>query len=129
MFTKLGKILIQNICPNSASDRKFAFLPIIFSNDLPYYIENKDYGGTIRYISPSFYSGDTSYISGSISVSGSASAGIAVGSGDTPATEDDYCLEEKINSLTGTVSNILSGFDSVNKNYYTLYLIQKLHHI
>ena len=33
MFTKLGKILIQNI---SSSDKKYAFLPIVSSNDLPF---------------------------------------------------------------------------------------------
>ena len=120
MFTKLGKILIQNI---SSSDKKYAFLPIVSSNDLPFYIEHKDYGGTLRYISPTFYNGDFSYLAGSVTVSGSASSGIIVGSGDTPATEDDYCLEEKINSLTGTVASPSSGFDSVNNNYYSIFTL------
>lgn len=122
MLTKLGKILSDNIV-GYGGNKKFGFLPIIDNNSITCNIETKDYGGNTRYISPSLYDVGYSYIKNAVSISGSASDGIVVGSGDTPASEDDYTLENKINGLDGTISSQASYFDATDKCYYSIYTL------
>lgn len=53
---------------------------------------------------------------------GESYAGIAVGSGDTPATEDDYTIESLITALTGSVASSIY-YDATNFRYVSRYQI------
>jgi hypothetical protein len=88
------------------------------SNSRSGYVEIKDTSNTIRYAT-----GSTQYYptgpSESLTTSYST-AGICVGSGDTPATEDDYILDSIITSeISGSVSHSF-GADE-NDNPYIIY--------
>lgn len=116
MYTKLAKILQNNIVFTD-SNGKMPFLTIRNTNQLACYIEAKDYDGNTRYLNPAIYEGNYEYVSGNVSGS---SKGIIVGSGTTPATEDDYCLENKISGLSGSVVSNITGFDTTGNNYYSI---------
>lgn len=112
MFTKLAKLLQSNLY---SDNRKMPFVALQSSNGLACYIEGKDYSGSTHYMTPSVYEGAYNYISNAV---GGNDAGFLVGSGDTPATENDYCLESKINGLTGSISNFTTAFDTELNCYY-----------
>ena len=80
-------------------------------------ITAKHYNGDDIYVTTPYVAiGSTSFVAGNISTE---SVGVVVGTGDTPATETDYNLANKITSgLTGTVSQDY-GYDAVNNVNYT----------
>lgn len=73
-------------------------------------ITAKHYDGTDIYVAGNPYAaGFGAYVAGAVSTE---SIGIVVGSGDTPATENDYALANKISTgLTGTVTQS-TAYDS-----------------
>lgn len=73
--------------------------------------------GNNCYISP-YASTATAFIGSTLVESGSnASAGVAVGSGDTPPTENDYTLENQITGLTASVGTNTTVYDAENNTY------------
>lgn len=76
-------------------------------------VEHKNYNGDDKFFAPWFASSSYNFITSAI---GNSTAGIAVGSGDTPASEDDYNLESIITGLSAT--NTTGGsYDSENNKF------------
>lgn len=78
-----------------------------------------DTSGTTRYMSITSSSGSYNFpVSSSQSVVFNANAGIHVGRGNTPATENDYTLEDQITSgLTASTPTITQETDSSGNPY------------
>lgn len=74
----------------------------------------KGVNGTERYFAP--YPNSTSMANLALNLT---SAGIAVGTGSTPATVDDYCLESMITSgITASIpATATATYDGTNKQY------------
>lgn len=102
MLTAWGKNLAK-FAGNNGANLSCGRPCFLAHNGMTCYIEGKDTGNDTRYFSLRTYSNITnSYISSAISTS---SEGIALGSGDTPATENDYTLASQITSgLSVTVN-------------------------
>lgn len=82
----------------------------------------KNAGGQTCYTGPSTYYQTANILTGITASGNSASAGLALGSGDTPPTENDYTVETIISNLTGTNNpNIYDSYDS-STGIYTVYL-------
>lgn len=120
MFTKLGKKMIS--FPYDVSSAAIMYPK--YTNYTPCYISAKDINGDNYYISPYYLGSGWDMIF--TRPANTASSCVLIGSGDTPATEDDYYLE---NQITGesylaavTYSNAI---DTVNKKYgrYAQYTI------
>ena len=105
MLTKWGRKLL-----NVPSDNAVLFNTNQYMKGC---IQVKDTGGDTYYVAPEPINDNIGYVSGAFVNGGSGSSyGIAVGSGDTPATENDYTLETKINTLTATSTSIAQNYDS-----------------
>ena len=99
MLTKVGRVLLN-----------MAFNPDTFCMPAPnrYYfndkasIPGKDYNGDDYYFCVRASALSTGLLSSAVSAN---SNGVAFGSGTTPATEDDYTIENQILGLTASVSN------------------------
>lgn len=119
MFTKLGKAGLPVLFNTGSSI--FKNLPAGAST-LIVTTPFKDYAGRDKnFAVPSSETYSNRYLNGAIS--DSTYSGIAVGSGDTPPTENDYALEAKINGLTGSVNpasvnNVVYDAENEVLNFY-----------
>lgn len=104
MLTAWGKRFFDHSVPNSSTFYSARPFTNTYSwNGTPCAIEGKDYQGNTKYFTP--YTSGGSNISFINSAINSATYGIAVGSGDTAATENDYTLESPFTSgITGSIS-------------------------
>lgn len=107
MFTKWGKIYAGTpLSPNNPVIPRIAHNDTIGNCVIPL----KNYAGDTKYGLIAAYSVSTDLIS-----SGTG-AGFVVGSGSTPATENDYKLDNLISGLTGSVSSS-TVYDSETFSY------------
>lgn len=113
MLTKFGRIV-------NAFIQEDRFLPWL--NNANYaHIETKNVLGNTVYTTPYYYDGFTRnwlLISTDVNTdyTGNQTGGFALGSGTTPATEDDYTMENQILGLTlsSTISSTSYEYDSEN---------------
>lgn len=120
MFNKLGKKLVSlpyNVTGSAIMYPKYSDYPAC-------YIPAKDINGDDYYVSPYYYADSWNILF--LSLTNSSISCVLIGSGNTPATEDDYDLENQIignqYSASVTYSNVI---DEVNKKYgrYVQYTI------
>lgn len=109
MFTKLGQALISNF--QNVSNK--SVVPGLTTSQVNAIFSFKDYTGTDKYISPNVRNSSPQFIKAALSGS---SYGVALGSGTTAATENDYNLGSKINTLDCVVTPSIV-FDSTNHKY------------
>lgn len=84
-------------------------------------IEVKTISGTTKYAPPIMQGGSTALITADLVESGSsASTGVAIGSGDTAPTENDYTLETQITGISATQS-FSTVVDAENEKYVLRY--------
>lgn len=109
MFNKLGASLIKNVVGTTTYP-----IPSFVASSIPNAIfPAKSVAGTSYYVPGSVISSGGFSNEFRTSITETGNAGIAVGSGNTAATENDYNLETLITTLTGTV-NVTYGYDSTN---------------
>lgn len=109
MLTKWAKKLIGFSTDNA----------IMFFNGALGCIECKGINGTDYITGPGNFAGTLTFITNPSATGSSPSNGIAVGSGSTPATENDYTVESILTSLTCGSLSVDRSYDSVNgKMYY-----------
>lgn len=113
MLTKLGKLLVSN--PIGATN--YPIFPLSSSGSAMNYasIPGKSIAGTSYYCRPAVGSTSTDFITTALTES--SGAGVAVGSGTTAATEDDYTLTNQLTTVTATVSSASVVYDSTSKQY------------
>lgn len=102
---KVASVLRGSNCP---------IPPTTINSTSKAYIEAKTIAGTTKYINP--YS-DISYVFASSIPSESSSPCVVVGSGNTPASENDYCLESVISGLSANTPSVVMAFDDENHKY------------
>lgn len=102
MLTKFGKVLVSHFAPPATNS--YQPIPGMITSSLNRAInEVKSYMGNTFYVTPSTTTSSLSFISSAITET--STSGVIVGSGNTTATENDYCLENQITGLTATNSN------------------------
>lgn len=109
MFTKLGQALINNF----PQVNNYTVVPGLTTSQKNAIFSFKDYTGTDRNMSATIRNGSPQFIKGALS---GTSYGVALGSGTTAATENDYNLETKITTLDCVVTPSMV-YDSVNYKY------------
>lgn len=109
MLTKLGKASLGIIMASSSSTRCNALMFNTSVSGNKCSKKCKDYTGTEKYISMLPFS---TAISPIVSTITGDSKGIAFGSGTTPATEDDYTIENLIRSGISVTYAPSDGFGS-----------------
>lgn len=109
MFTKLGQALISNY-PQS---NNYTVVPGLTTSQKNAIFSCKDYTGTDKYMSATIRNGTPQFIKAALT---SSSYGVALGSGTTAATENDYNLGTKINTLDCVVTPSIV-LDSTNHKY------------
>ncbi len=110
MLTKFGKVLVSHFAPPVTNS--YQCVPGVDTSYLNRAInEVKSYMGNTFYVVPCTTTSSVSF-SGS-AVTETTGSCVVVGSGDTPATEDDYCLESQLTGLTATNSNSVQ-YDAEN---------------
>lgn len=106
MLTKWGKIFVATHYTSINSGDGQIIPPLYYGDPKKGYIKAKATDGTEGY-----FCGGVPYIQNVIRANmTNGNGGIAIGSGDTPATEDDYTLD----------SVITSGFSASNPTYSTV---------
>ena len=118
MLTKWGKKVVACAKNNGATQY---YIPTVgLANTSVAYIEAKNAGGTTVYINPYFQATPVyTAITAALVASGSgASYGVAFGSSNTAATENDYTLGSQVTGITvSTTPSVETVFDSVNYRY------------
>lgn len=119
MLTAWGKKLVA--CAKSAGGSYITyFIPYtnVLNNGVAY-IEAKTAGGATVYIPPMYYTGPGWIpITSALVASGSTSSyGIAFGSSDTAATENDYTMGSQVTGITANTPSVQTVFDDVNHRY------------
>lgn len=110
MFTKLGQALLSNY--ENVSNH--SVVPGLNStNDKNAIYSFKDYTGTDRNISATIRNATPQFIKGALT---NSSYGVALGSGTTAATENDYNLGSKITTLDCVVTPSIV-YDSAHYKY------------
>lgn len=106
MLTKLGRLAASFPFPPSSNNYNVATLPSVNTSDIEYAtFPFKDPTGTEHYYKPgAAYNQPTNYISGALTAT---SSGVALGSGTTAPTEDDYTLENQVTGLSATITKTL----------------------
>lgn len=117
MLTKWAKKLLPYIYASSNYASTFPVFVLNSYNSRAAFVEGKDYSGTTRYFEPTFQTPSFSNITGS-SITASSN-GVAFGSSDTPATDEDYTIGSKIDNLTASLSPastnaVSNSYDSTN---------------
>lgn len=109
MLTKWAKKLIGISTDNS----------VMFFNGALGCIECKGINGTDYITGPESFAGTLTFVTNPVATGSSPSQGIAIGGGNTPATENDYSIESIITSLTCGSLSVDKSYDSENgKMYY-----------
>ena len=110
MLTKLGKIMAGMCIAATGSS-----VPTISASSAitRATISAKNTSGTSRFVKPCANSISNNFIGTALAAN---SYGVAVGSGDTAATENDYTLENQIVGLTATVT-ATTEYDETNYRY------------
>lgn len=121
MLTKFGKVLVSHF--TTPATNSYQPIPGMSTASLNRAInEVKSYMGNIFYVTPSITTSSLSFISNAITET--TTSGVIVGSGNTPATENDYCLENQITGLTATNSNSVyydaDNFRFIQRVEYTI---------
>lgn len=113
MLTLWGKKIAQH---NFSANSGIIPLSLNSSNNAAI-ITAKTCANNEIYIAPALKSSGYAFISSLTETGSSASYGIAVGSDDTPATENDYSLGSLITTLSGSIPSAAYGYDSTSHKY------------
>ena len=121
MLTKFGKVLVSHFAPPVTNS--YQPIPGVSTASVNRAInEVKSYMGNTFYVTPSTTTSSLSFIGNAITET--SSSGVIVCSGNTPATENDYCLENQITGLTATNSNSIyydaDNFRFIQRVEYTI---------
>ena len=103
MLTRIAKCGMLVPFDPSSNYYNASTLPSIYTSDFQYAtVQFKDPTGVEHYYKPtSARQSQTTFINNALS---SSSSGIAIGSGDTEPTEEDYTLESQITGLSASIS-------------------------
>ena len=113
MLTAWGKRIAVNSVPQTSG-----LIALNQSAATKAFITAKTAANNPAYISLSPKSVTLNFLTSITESGGSASTGIALGSGDTAPTENDYTLENMISTLSATIGNMENVFDETTHKYF-----------
>lgn len=114
MLTTWAKRILSTFPHNSI----LPGVSIAGNSTTPCFTEVKDINGDTKYIDPMYYGSTVSLISTVLSTNiMNPTYGFAVGSDDSPESENDYTLGNQIIGLTGTSIAYTTVYDTENHKY------------